>query len=137
MIPAALSTSHIGARYIAVLVEIGDDEKPITQAEKENDRIRPAAQPQPAPKSAGATRDWKDIQPAQQAGIRSNDPVFIAFLKEIYPYDWRESQDGAACIRLICKVHSRSELGTDQRKRVLWHHLDQEFQLWQAMERAS
>jgi len=35
-VPSELSTSHIGARYIAALVEIGDDEMPINRTEKEN-----------------------------------------------------------------------------------------------------
>jgi hypothetical protein len=86
----------------------------------------------PAPK-----RDWRDLQPAQQAGIRANDALFVAYLKEQRPDDWHEAADDpAACIRLICGVHSRVELGTDHRARVMWHSLDNAFQAWAAKERS-
>lgn len=80
------------------------------------------------------TRKWPAMQPAQQAGIRSNDAVFAAFLKENRPDDWHESQDAAACIRLICGVNSRAELGTNQKARVLWHQLDKHFQAWKLVD---
>jgi hypothetical protein len=93
------------------------------------EEVKPAL---PAPK-----RDWRDIQPAQQAGIRSSDPLFIAYLKEQRPDDWHEAADDpAACIRLICDVRSRVELGTDHKARVMWHSLDNAFQAWAAKERS-
>jgi hypothetical protein len=82
-------------------------------------------------------REWRDIQPSQQAGIRSSEPCFIAFLKEMHPDDWHESQDAAACVRLICGVASRSELVTNQKARVIWHQLDSEYQAWLMLERVS
>lgn len=81
-------------------------------------------------------REWRDVQPAQQAGIRCSEPRFVAFLIENYPDDWHESQDAAACVRLICAVNSRAELGTNQKARVLWHQLDSAYQAWLAMEHA-
>lgn len=81
-------------------------------------------------------RDWRDMQPAQQAGIRCAEPVFIAFLQEARPDDWHESQEAAACVRLICGVHSRVELGTNQKARVIWHQLDEQYQAWKALEHA-
>jgi hypothetical protein len=52
------------------------------------------SQPQPVVDKppAGAKRDWRDLQPAQQAGIRCGDAAFVAFLKESRPDDWRESE---------------------------------------------
>lgn len=81
-------------------------------------------------RTAGDKRDWKDLQPQQQAGIRCAEPAFVAFLKEQKPDDWHESQDAAACVRLICGVNSRVELGTNQKARVIWQQLDEQFQAW-------
>jgi hypothetical protein len=65
------------------------------------------AEPRPTtPKSpAGAKRDWRDIPPPQQAGIRCDEPIFAAFLKEQHPLNWREAtRMPAECVRLICVV---------------------------------
>jgi len=142
-IPPELSISHIGARYMVALVQIGDDELPIKprkEAMPNTSRsLEPHnAPPQPdSPRSAGAKRPWEDFQPAQQAGIRSNDVRFEQFLEEEYPAQWRELQDAAECIRSICGVHSRAELGTDHAKRVIWHQLDKHFQAWDARVRMN
>lgn len=88
-----------------------------------------------APATSGK-RDWHDLQPAQQAGMRCNEPSFVAFLKETRPEDWHEATDAAECVRLICGVASRSELGTNQKARVIWHQLDEQFQAWKAVEHA-
>jgi len=90
-----------------------------------------------AKKTEPQKRDWRDLQPAQQAGIRCEDPIFIAFLKEARPEDWHESQEAAACVRLICGVHSRVELGTNQKARVIWHQLDESYQAWLHLERVG
>lgn len=97
------------------------------------------AQPQPAPDKppAGAKRDWRDIPPAQQAGIRCDEPIFAAFLKEERSDDWQEANaDPAECVRLICGVRSRSDLITNNKARVIWHQLDTQFQAWKAVEHA-
>lgn len=85
---------------------------------------------------AGAKRDWRDLPPAQQAGIRCEEPSFEAFLKEERPDDWHESQDAAECVRLICGVASRSELSTNQKARVIWTQLNSQFEAWKALEHA-
>lgn len=134
--PAELATAPIGARFVSALVQVGDDELPITPAEKEikPHKARTAPTPRPdtttPPKSAGAKRDWRDVQPAAQAGIRCDEPTFVAFLQELYPDDWHESQDAAACVRLICGVASRSDLSINHKARVIWHQLDERFQAW-------
>lgn len=132
-VPAQLSTSHIGARYIAALVEIGDDEQPIHPAEKESAPARPD---QIAPKPDRAKRDWRDLPPAQQAGILCDQPIFSAYLKEQRPDDWSESPDPVDCVYLICGISSRAELGTNAKARVIWHQLDSAFQAWKALEHA-
>jgi len=86
--------------------------------------------------TAGAKRDWRDLSPQQQAGIRCAEPIFAAFLKECRPDDWHEAPDAAECVRLICGVQSRSELATNQKARVIWKQLDDQFSAWKALEHA-
>lgn len=136
-VPAALSTSRIGARYVVALVQVGDDELPIKQTAKENKRHSPTTSPATASLETGKPkRRWEEMQPQQQAGMRCGEPAFIAFLKETRPDDWHESQDAAECVRLICGVHSRVELGTNPKARVIWTQLDFAYAAWKALEHA-
>ena len=125
-----LTKAFPGTRYMAVLVEIGSDELPVQSAE--------AAQPRQESKSSPAgKRDWRDLQPQQQAGIRTNEPSFAAFLRETRPDDWHEcGDDPAECIRLICGVNSRAMIGVNQKARVIWHQLDIAYQAWMQVEHA-
>jgi len=125
------TSARMGTRYAMVLVEIGDDELPVqkeatakpSQITPKSDRVKPGK------------RDWRDIQPSQQAGIRCEEPVFAAFLREKYSDEWHEAPNGADCVRLICGVESRSQLN-DGPSRVIWHQLDEQFQGWKIMEHA-
>lgn len=101
--------------------------------------IAPASSGQVTSKPDRAKREkqsWRDTLPANQAGIRCDDPIFIAFLKEQRPDDWREAPGAAECVRLICGVQSRTELGSNHKARVIWHQLDEQFSAWKAMENA-
>lgn len=131
-IPAALQVSHIGSRWMAALVQIGDDEQPVKEVSAE------AAQPrQESTSKPTGKRDWRDLQPAQQAGIRANEASFAAFLRETRPDDWHEcGDDPAECIRLVCGVNSRAMIGVNQRARVIWHQLDSAYAAWKAVENA-
>jgi hypothetical protein len=76
------------------------------------------ARPEPKDKPARAKRDWRDMLPAQQAGIRCNDASFAAFLCETRPDDWQEAMDSVdECVRLICAVTSRSDLNSNHAAR--------------------
>lgn len=114
-----------------------------SQAEKESNRTpSPTTAPQPEiqPRPAGVVkekRDWRDLQPAQQAGIRCGEPLFQAFLKEQYNYTIQNSNDIATAVRAICGVNSRVELGTNHKARVLWHQLDSEFETWKLAEQVG
>lgn len=83
-----------------------------------------------------AKRDWRDLLPAQQAGIRCEEPIFQAFLKETYSDDWNEFQDAADVVRALCKVTSRSDLNAIQESRVIWHQIDEQYIAWKALENA-
>ena len=56
--------------------------------------------------------------------------MFKTFLREEYTEHWRESQDAAECVRLICEVQSRVQLGINQKARMLWRALDDKFEAW-------
>ncbi len=134
-----LTQAAMGTRFAMVLVEIGDDELPVHQPAKET-KTSAAPTPRSSPKQAGEKRmDWREVQPAAQAGIRCGDPAFRAFLIEEHeyrPHDKNDSEEAADFIRTFFGINSRTELGTDQRKRVLWKQLDDQFQAWKAVEHA-
>lgn len=125
------TSARMGTRYAMVLVEIGDDELPVQK------EVRPAKPRQePQPDGAKQKMDWRNVQPAAQAGIRCAETAFAVFLREERAADWQEAPTTADCVRLICGVASRSELGTNHKARVLWHQLDTEYRAWLAMENA-
>lgn len=78
-------------------------------------------------------RSWDDIPPAQQAGIRCDEPSFSAFLREQYSDHWDEASDAVECIYLICEITSRSSLNTNPEAAMLWHQIDQSYQAWKAL----
>jgi hypothetical protein len=101
--------------------------------------IRPnGAKPQPAvqPRLAGAKRDWRDVPPSQQAGIRIGEPAFAAYLKEHHADEWHETGDADACLKMILRIESKTELKTDPKRMTLWHQIDEHYQSWKALEHA-
>lgn len=134
--PSELATARIGSRWVGALVHVGDDEQPVRQPAKEKQADIPKLQPDSKPRSAGAI-PYRDKKPQNQAGIRCDDPIFSAFLKETRPDDWHEAHSAADCVRLICGVASRSELETNHKARVIWHQLDSDFQTWLAKQRVG
>lgn len=91
-----------------------------------------------APRTAGTKRDWRDLLPQQQAGIRCEEVTFAVFLHEEHPDEWHESMnDPAECVRLICGVQSRADLGRDATAAVRWHQLENQYQAWLVKERVA
>jgi hypothetical protein len=107
-----LTSAAMGTRFQIALVEIGDDELPKQKGKME----------------------WRELQPAAQAGIRCEDRVFWAFLniEHCSPESplIQNKEDAAHVTRTICNVQSRAELSTNHKARVLWHQLDEHFQVW-------
>lgn len=80
---------------------------------------------------SGGKQNWRDMQPSQQAGIRCDQPTFGNFLMDERGADLREAGgDVADCVRLICRVSSRSDLNTNQKARVIWHQLNDQYEAW-------
>jgi hypothetical protein len=128
-----LTQAPMGTRYAVVLVEIGDDELPVQKEDRAKLRQDVPQDSHPG----GAKRDWRDLQPAAQAGIRCSEPMFWAFLNEgRHHYNVKAETEAAEAVREICGVNSRVELGTRHAARVIWHQLDAEYQAWKALEHA-
>jgi hypothetical protein len=114
-------------------------ETEVMQAEPESKSTQPGARPdQEPPRPDRAKRGWRDLQPSQQAGIRCSEPAFAVFLQEERLDDWRGATGGyisreervADCVRMICNVDSRSHLNTNQKARVIWHQLNDQYEAW-------
>ncbi|MHB8914932.1 MAG: hypothetical protein ACYC4K_03870 [Thiobacillus sp.] len=91
-----------GHRFMAVLVEIGDDEMPVEPV------IRDEQNPIPrkaAISGGGALAKW--------AGILSNDPKFWEWLELIEGPTVVNANQAAEHIRLLCGVSSRADLDHD------------------------
>lgn len=113
-----VTAAPMGTRFVAVLVEVNDDETP----RDHNAEIRDK---------------WRDLGPTKQAGIRCSDPVFWAFLSEEKKFaDVNDHERAAGIVRAHCHVISRRDLDKPghQRARILWFDLDQEFQAWKALQ---
>ncbi len=89
-------------------------------------------------KSERERRDWSDLSPAQQAGIRCNEPAFWKYLMEKSLDDSDGAQanfvdsepKAAAYVRLICGVKSRAEFSTNPQAAEKFHSLDVSFNNW-------
>jgi hypothetical protein len=103
-----LTSAAMGTRFQAALVEIGDDELP-----KERGKL-----------------DWRDVQPAAQAGIRCAEPRFWNFLWEEQGISVADKDEAADAVRKMCSISSRSELSTNHKARVLWNQLDTAYREW-------
>ena len=99
-------------------------------------QVIPAPQAMASPDTGKPKREWRDLQPAAQCGIRCNEPLFHAFLNEVHARVVSDEMEAAEAVRCIVGVNSRVELGTNHTKRVLWHQLDEQFLAWKARENA-
>lgn len=77
-----------------------------------------------------AKKDWRDLPPSQQAGIRCQDQAFLKFLEEERRDDLRQSGAVEDCVRAICGVKSRAALDSDHRARVIWTQLNDQYVAW-------
>lgn len=105
-----VTTAPMGTRYQAVLVEVNDDETPKEQ-----------------PKGK---LDWREVQPAAQAGIRCAEPRFRDYLAVEHGINTKTAQEAAEAVRNLCGVNSRAMLGINHKARTLWHQLDSGYRSW-------
>ena len=81
-------------------------------------------------------RKFETLPYATQAGIRCNDAVYRAFLREMCAQSAFQPDEAATAIRELCEVESRADIrpGTDAEKK--WRELEGWFAAWQTKERA-
>lgn len=121
-------------RWVGVAVlksppaEKESDEKPRTPAKLQPDTDKP---------SAGAKRDWRSLPAPQRAAIRTQEPIFAAYLRERHPDEWHEADEEAdACLKFICKIESKRDLAFNDKARTMFDLLDSDFLGWKALENA-
>lgn len=105
-----LTNAAMGTRFMAALVEVADNGEP---EEKPKGKL-----------------DWRDVQPAAQAGIRSGEPRFRDYLAVEHGITTNTKEEAAAAIRDLCGVNSRSQLGVNHKARTLWHSIDSGYREW-------
>lgn len=91
-----------GHRFMAALVEIGDDEQPVQQ-------------PQPEKAKGGPL--------AKLAGMLCADPNFWEFLNDEFmlPADVTNAEQAAMVIRNVCQIESRAELDSNLEAEMDFH----------------
>jgi hypothetical protein len=128
-----LTQAAMGTRFAMVLVEIGDNEEPVTPAAKE-----PRAKPgQNAPSPDRVKRAWREIPISAQAAIRCNEPAFAAYLREEHPDEWHETGDADLCLKMICNITSKTELASNRKAATLWFQIDNAYHAWLVKERVG
>lgn len=137
---ARLTQAPMGTRFAMVLVEIGDDELPAQKESRAKPRQDAPQSSQPDGVGRHTKMDWRDMQPAAQCALRCNDATFRAFLVEEHSFRPRAGEDAAdeaaEFMRSYFSIKSRSELGTDPKRRMLWKQMDDSFSAWKALEHA-
>ena len=101
-----ITNAAMGTRFQAALVEVGDDELPKQRT------------------------DWREVQPAAQAGIRCADEQFRKYLRSEHGESASNPDEAAEAIRKMCNIVSRSELSTNHKARALWHSIDSSYREW-------
>lgn len=117
--PAALSLAPMGTRYIAALVEVGDDDLPV----------------EAPPKAEKAKRSFDELPASQQAAMLCNEPRFWKFLETYFSADHnffvvRNAEDAARAVREICSVQSRSDFDEYSAASADWHALHSGYRAW-------
>ena len=102
-----ITNAAMGTRFQAALVEVGDDELP---------KKKPM--------------DWREVQPAAQAGIRCAEPRFRDYLRFEHGKRAETAEEAAQEIRDMCGVKSRTEFSTNHKARALWHSIDTGYREW-------
>ena len=109
-VPAPLLTAAMGTRYMAVLVEINDDETPVDQPtdQKPDDKHRLS----------------------RQAAMCCSSELFWSWLAEEGGTRPKDQEEAARIVRNWCQVQSRSEFDTNPEAAAGWRNLHAEFEGW-------
>lgn len=80
--------------------------------------------------SQPSKRRWADLSPAQQAGIRCEEPAFAKFLTDETDYKPNGPKEAAESVRELCGVSSRKLIAESPVATAKWVELDARYQLW-------
>ena len=114
--PTSLMTLPMGTRFMAALVEIGDDEKPV---ERPKER-----------------QPFHTLDATLQSVLKCQDEKFRTFLAvekraHIDPEAEMKLEDQAAtAVRRLCDVNSRSMLNTNKDAARKWKSLMADYDVW-------
>ena len=109
----SLMVAPMGTRYMAALVEIGDDEEPV---------IRPK----------------EKFTLSQEAGMYCTKPKFWRFLsEEIAKVQISTTEMAAVIVRSECLVESRSQFNTDKDAAERWIEFRGKFKVWERFDATS
>lgn len=119
----ALVKAPMGTRYTMALVELNDDDTPKVQARTVTQE--PAARTKKSP--------------AQMAGILCADPKFRRYIAELCNInaDYMTEEKCAQTVRVMCNVHSRSEITDNPIADANWRKIVSNFRAWEAAPRAG
>lgn len=76
------------------------------------------------------SKNWRELKPSAQAGIRCAEPIFWAFVREVYKGPCSDPDMAAFFVRTHCKVNSRAHFNSNPAARAVWQSLDTQFQAW-------
>lgn len=80
--------------------------------------------------SGAAKRQWDELSPTMQAGIRCATPAFWKFLREEGDSEVNSEAEAATYVRLICGVNTRAALATNKIAAGKWRKLDDQHIGW-------
>lgn len=95
------------------------------------------------PASAGADKERRPFETlpyATQAGIRCNDPVFWAFLREMCAKDAgdvRDAEGAKQAVYKLCEISSRTLITPGTEAEEYWLALNRWFETWLLKERVA
>ena len=82
-------------------------------------------------------RKFNELTYAQQAGLRCNDAIYRAFLREAWAAKATNADEAAEAIREICQVESRKDIRADTVAEEIWLALEHQFSTWTLKERVG
>lgn len=107
-VPDDLMRDFVGARYMVVMVRVGDDEKPIDREQA-----------------------YPGDNAVKVAGMLCRNPDFWEFLAE---NEWLDEQSESACVEWLVtflNIDSRKDLKTNSEARDLLNNIRKKFDSWQ------
>jgi hypothetical protein len=131
----SLMQAAMGTRYVVALVEIDDQEQPVSPKRKEGMPSGPAshrrdtAPPTDGPTPSAGAR--KPVSLTRQAAIACTEPKFWAFIRERHETPCSSEEEAADFVRMFCGVASRKEIAAGTRSAHAWDSLRGDYLAWE------